>query len=114
MGLLTLVFLLVIIQAIRTRMKFGAGDISIEDARRNMGYVRSMGILALVIGVFAQLMGLYDAFSAIQEMGEVSPAMLAGGLKVSMITTLYGIFILMVSIVLYVLLDAGLKKREVN
>ena len=67
MGLLTLVFLLVIVQAVRTRMKFGSGDLSLEDARRQLGYVKSLGILALVLGVFGQLIGLYDAFAAIQE-----------------------------------------------
>ncbi len=54
-------------------------------------YVRELGLLALALGILGQLIGLFEAFKAIEMMGDVSPAMLAGGLKVSSITTLYGL-----------------------
>ncbi|QNR24611.1 MotA/TolQ/ExbB proton channel family protein [Croceimicrobium hydrocarbonivorans] len=53
--------------------------------------VREAGLLALALGILGQLIGLYEAFKGIEQMGGVSSAMLAGGLKVSMITTLYGL-----------------------
>jgi len=97
MGILTLLFLIVLILAVRARMKYSNGDWDLSTTRRNLAYVKSTGILAFVVGVFGQLIGLYSAFIAIEEMGGVSPAMLAGGLKVSMITTLYGSIILILS-----------------
>lgn len=50
------------------------------------------GSLVFVLGLFGQILGLYGAFFAIEQVGEVSQALLAGGLKVSSITTLYGFF----------------------
>jgi len=53
--------------------------------------VREAGLLALALGVLGQLIGLFEAFKAIEAMGGVSPEMLAGGLKVSSVTTIYGL-----------------------
>ncbi|WP_370089559.1 MotA/TolQ/ExbB proton channel family protein [Ekhidna sp.] len=66
--------------------------------------VKSTGLLAAITGILGQLIGLFSAFEAIQQMGSVSPAMLAGGIKVSMITTIYGVIIYLLSIVLYLIL----------
>lgn len=112
MGILTIVFLLVLVQAVRVRMKFAGGG-SLKDARRQLGYVRSLGVLGLVVGVLGQLIGMYQAFSVIQDMGgNVSPSMLMGGLKVSMITSIYGIVILAISLILWMTMDATLKRKE--
>lgn len=54
-------------------------------------FVREGGLLALALGVLGQLIGLFEAFKAIEAMGGVSAAMLAGGLKVSSVTTIYGL-----------------------
>ena len=111
MGILTLLFLIVLILAVRARMKSTNGDWDLSTSRRNLSYVKSAGILAFVVGVFGQLIGLYSAFIAIEEMGTVSPAMLAGGLKVSMITTLYGSVILIVSMLIWLFMDSMLKDK---
>lgn len=63
-------------------------------------WVKELGILGLVIGIFGQFIGLYQAFSAIEEMGSVSQSMLAGGLKVSSITSIYGLVIFILAIIL--------------
>ena len=114
MGILTLLFLIVLILAVRTWMKFSGKSWDVPTTRRNLSYVKSTGILAFVVGVFGQLIGLYSAFVAIEEMGGIGPAMLAGGLKVSMITTLYGSVILICSLLIWLLMDSMLKDQEVS
>ncbi|WP_350216827.1 MotA/TolQ/ExbB proton channel family protein [Ekhidna sp.] len=52
----------------------------------------------LITGVLGQLIGLFSSFEAIQQMESVSPAILAGGLKVSMITTIYGSVIYIIAL----------------
>ncbi|MEP1033771.1 MotA/TolQ/ExbB proton channel family protein [Ekhidna sp.] len=64
------------------------------------GKIKSTGLLAAITGILGQLIGLFSAFEAIQQIGAVSPAILAGGLKVSMITTIYGVIIYMIAILL--------------
>lgn len=104
MGMITLVF---------TLMIAAAGYALWREAFRARGvaWVRSLGLLALVLGVLGQLIGLYDAFSAIQQMGQVSQAMLAGGLKVSSITTLYGLGVYALALVVSLLLGLGIKEQ---
>jgi hypothetical protein len=63
------------------------------------GPLKEIGLLALAIGILGQLIGIYDAFSVF-ETTEISSALLAGGLKVSLTTTLYGLLIYILSLVL--------------
>jgi hypothetical protein len=63
------------------------------------GPLKELGLLALAIGILGQLIGIYDAFSVF-ETTEISSALLAGGLKVSLTTTLYGLLIYILSLVL--------------
>ena len=60
--------------------------------------IKSSGLFAAVTGVLGQLIGLYSAFSAIEQMGSISPEMLMGGLKVSSICTIYGLMIYALSL----------------
>lgn len=101
MGILSLIFIAMIIATVLVWK--GPESDFLEPS-----LVKQIGLFALVFGIFGQLLGLYQAFSAIQEMGSVSPAMLAGGIQVSMITTLYGMVIFLISLGLY----AVLKYRQ--
>ena len=74
-------------------------------------HIKTIGSFALVTGIFGQLIGLYSAFAAIEQMGGVSPAMLMGGLKVSMITTFYGIIIYLFSLLIWFVFDYVLTKK---
>ena len=73
-------------------------------------YVKSIGLFAMITGILGQLIGLFMAFSAIEVAQDISPAILAGGLKVSMITTLSGTFIYLLSILIWFLLDLWYQK----
>ncbi|PWJ43760.1 MotA/TolQ/ExbB proton channel family protein [Sediminitomix flava] len=52
--------------------------------------IKELSLLALMMGIFGQLIGLYGAFEAIEAAGGVSMSLLAAGLKISSHTTLYG------------------------
>lgn len=84
-----------------------------NQARARLKHIKTIGSFALVFGIFGQLIGLYEAFSAIQEQGGVSPALLMGGLKISMITTFYGIAIYLFSLLLWLVLDFLASRKEV-
>jgi len=61
------------------------------------------GNLSLAVGIFGTLIGLYDAFAAIENMGSVSQGILAGGLKVASTTTLYGLLVYIISRILHLI-----------
>ena len=100
MGILTLVFLAVIIVSI---LEFR--NLNNLSGNYNGSRIKSFGLLALVIGIFGQLIGLYAGFETIEASGNVSQSMLAGGIKVSMITTMYGLLIFLCSLVIKMILD---------
>lgn len=101
MGILTLVFIAMVSVAFVNGLPVLKGNIS-EDSPRKIAYVKSVGLFALIFGILGQLIGLFSAFEAIELLEvDISPALLAGGFKVSMITTLYGLIIYVVSLLLW-------------
>ena len=66
-------------------------------------WVKEIGIGALVVSVFGTLLGLSQVFDVIQMVGDVSPAVLCGGLKVTLITTFYGLIVYFISLVIRVI-----------
>ncbi len=111
MGILTLILLAMIAVAVFNGLPVLKGSKSDHD-RIKISYVKSVGLFALIIGILGQLIGLYQAFMGIEAMGSVSSAMLAGGLKVSMITTLYGLFIYVLSYIIWFALSFALKNSK--
>ena len=75
-------------------------------------YVKSIGLFTLIVGILGQMIGLFMAFTAIEAAQDISPAILAGGLKVSMITTLTGMVIYLISILIWFLLDLWHQKTS--
>lgn len=113
MGILTLIFLGILALSIYYGSVIMGGKVEHNTViKHRLGYIKSIGLFALVFGIFGQLMGLYQAFKAIEAAGSVSPAILAGGLKVSMITTLYGMLIFLVSYLIWFGLDYRLSRKS--
>lgn len=97
MGILTIILIATIAVAIYIFVQRGKES----NHRITVTLVREIGIFGLIVGILGQFIGLYQAFIAIEQMGSVSPALLAGGLKVSAITTLYGMIIFVIAWLLY-------------
>ena len=112
MGILTT--LLVILLAITAYYAISIASGKTSDKknfRHQLTYLKSVGLFTMITGILGQLIGLMDAFRAIERVGDISPGILAGGLKISMITTLYGIFIYLFSIFIWFLLDLWYHKK---
>ena len=112
MGILTI--LLVIVFAISvyfTVMIFSGKASEKKNFKHQLTYLKSLGLFTMITGILGQLIGLMMAFTAIEAAIDISPAIMAGGLKVSMITTLYGIFINLFSILIWFILDLWYHKK---
>ncbi|MBL0682580.1 MotA/TolQ/ExbB proton channel family protein [Aquimarina mytili] len=59
--------------------------------------INSIGLFTMVWGVLGQLVGLVEAFDTIEKLGEISASMLAGGLKISALPTIFGILVFVIS-----------------
>ena len=77
-------------------------------------FIRQLGGLALAFGTFGTIVGLYFAFKSLSEMEETLPLnVIMGGLKVGLITVIYGLIIFLISLVASIGLQA-LNKNSVN
>ncbi len=112
MGILTVLLVIVLAISVYFAVIISSGK---AEARKNfrhqLSYIKSTGLFTMITGILGQLIGLVMAFDAIQNAGDISPSLVAGGLKVSMITTIYGICIYLLSILFWFLLDLYHHKK---
>jgi hypothetical protein len=80
----------------------------------NLYYIRFFGMLALVTGILGQVIGLYDAMIAVSQSEHVSQQMLAGGIRVSSITTLYGFLVFIIAHLIWFALDIKWRNSAIN
>ena len=66
-------------------------------------WVKEIGLLALLTGIFYQMLGLFQVLDVFQQAGDISPTLLRGGFKVSFITIMYGMLIYGASLVIRML-----------
>jgi biopolymer transport protein ExbB/TolQ len=106
MGILTLLLAVILILAVIFIVYIVTGKTGrISRFGHRLTYLKSAGLFTMIIGILGQLLGLVLAFGAIERAGDISPQLMFGGLKVSMYTTLYGILIYLLSILLWFILD---------
>lgn len=66
-------------------------------------WVKEIGIGALVFAIYGTLMGILQILDALQLFGDISPAVLCGGLKVTLIPTFYGLIVYFISLIIRVI-----------
>lgn len=109
MGMLSIVFLVILVVTVLAG-KSALGNSAIEKSW--LDYIKSLGLFAFVLGMFGQFLGLFQAFKIIGSGMEISPAMMASGVKVSMVTSIYGMIIFLIAYLLWFILNA-LEARKV-
>ena len=112
MGILTILLFIVIVLSVYffyliIRKEYKSLDLTIKKLK----FIKTTGIFALVTGILGQLIGLYSAFTYIEAAREISPAVLTGGLRISMITTIYGMIIFLISYLLWAALYYSTTKK---
>ena len=69
---------------------FSAVSKNVPQSNKMMRLAADTGLLGLVIGFLGSIIGMITAFDAIDAIDNISSGMMAGGLKVSFLTTLFG------------------------
>ena len=63
-----------------------------ETSKRMLKHIGDSGTLGLALGVLGALIGLITAFDVIEATGGAAPSIIAGGLKVAILSPLFGLF----------------------
>ncbi len=113
MGILTIVFIVMLAWAIyHFHPVLLKQKIDVSKKLSTLKHIKTIGSFALVTGILGQLVGLYGAFEAVEQAGGVVVPILMGGLKVSMIPTIYGVLIFLISLLLWLITDFILSKKS--
>ncbi len=87
---MTLVLICLILALVFIALASGQINKSQLSFDKYKSLAKQASLLGLVIGLFNSIVGLINAFDAIEAVGDVAPAMVAGGLKVALLSPLFG------------------------
>jgi len=68
-----------------------------EVSKKILKHISDSGTLGLALGVMGAFLGLISAFDVLEASGAAEPAIIAGGLKVALLSPLFGLFTFLVS-----------------
>jgi len=77
------------------------GGVEMARLERGLIWISLFISLGPMLGFFGTVIGMVQAFDAIEAAGDISPNVVAGGMKVALITTVGGLIVGMVLQVLY-------------
>ena len=68
-----------------------------EVSKKILKHISDSGTLGLALGVMGAFLGLISAFDVLEASGAAEPAIIAGGLKVALLSPLFGLLTFSVS-----------------
>lgn len=103
---MTLIFLANIVLIVRNIAFYYSGKLQLtQNGNAWVNAVKHIGVILLTLGILGQIIGLYSAFEVIESgKMEITPSILAGGIRVSSITTLLGLAYFVISYGFYAFL----------
>lgn len=67
------------------------------------GWVKEAGLIAVMTGLLGTLIGISQLSGVVHQLGDIAPGIIFGGLKVALITFIYGSIIYCVSLIIRII-----------
>lgn len=93
MGILTIILIIILVIIGQSIRRIHRNQFNL-DTLTTLG---SIGLIAFIVGLLGQLVGLYAGFGMAEHMENMSPPIILGGIKISMITSMYGLIIWLIA-----------------
>jgi biopolymer transport protein ExbB len=77
------------------------GSVQMGLLEKNLSWIQLFISIAPMLGFMGTVIGMISAFDSIQLAGDVSPSLVAGGIKVALITTVSGLIVAIILQVFY-------------
>ena len=74
----------------------GYGGVQMGLLEKNISWLTLFIALAPMLGFLGTVIGMIQAFDSIQSAGDISPTVVAGGIKVALLTTVFGLVVAMI------------------
>lgn len=83
-----------------------------KNYQKSIDLIASIGWFAVAWGFLGRTFGLISAFDAIAAAGELTPRLMADGLKMALVDPLFGIFVFIVARLGIIILISIRKEKE--
>ena len=90
------------------------GSVQMGLLEKGLTWIALFIALAPMLGFLGTVIGMYDAFNSIQAMGEISPAAVANGIKIALITTVGGLIVAIILQLFYNLILSKIDTIVIN
>ncbi len=77
------------------------GGVQMGQLEKNVSWISLFIALAPMLGFMGTVIGMIDAFDKIQSAGTMEPSLVAGGIKVALLTTVFGLIVAIILQVFY-------------
>lgn len=77
------------------------GSVQASNLEKNLSWITLFIAMSPSLGFLGTVIGMVQAFDDIQKAGDISPNVVAGGMKVALITTIFGIIVALVLQIFY-------------
>ncbi len=77
------------------------GSVQMSEMENGLSWIALFIAIAPSLGFLGTVIGMIQAFDAIQAAGDISPNVVAGGMKVALITTVAGLIVAMILQIFY-------------
>ena len=77
------------------------GSVQMGLLEKGLSWISLFIALAPMLGFMGTVIGMIGAFDAIEDAGDISPSLVAGGIKVALLTTVFGLIVAMILQVFY-------------
>ena len=77
------------------------GGVQMGKLEKNVSWISLFIALAQMLGFMGTVIGMIQAFDKIQAAGDMQPSLVAGGIKVALLTTVFGLIVAIILQVFY-------------
>ncbi|GAA4289692.1 MotA/TolQ/ExbB proton channel family protein [Aestuariibaculum suncheonense] len=77
------------------------GGVQMGQLEKNVSWISLFIALAPMLGFMGTVIGMIQAFDKIEAAGDMQPSLVAGGIKVALLTTVFGLVVAMILQVFY-------------
>ena len=77
------------------------GSVQMGLLEKGVSWISLFIALAPMLGFMGTVIGMIGAFDAIEAAGDISPSLVAGGIKVALLTTVFGLIVAIILQIFY-------------
>ncbi len=92
------------------------GNVKVGELEKNISWLSLFIALAPMFGFMGTVIGMIDAFDKIEQAGDMNPSLVAHGIKVALLTTVFGLIVAIILQIFYnfiiAKIDAIVNKME--